>query len=79
MQDCLGEKLFCCATDKLQERFGEWTLRIAKGTGGGGHFKGSGVDGTRMENLDLGQICVPSPSPTNVWAGGVCASLGSHL
>lgn len=77
MQDCLGEKLFCCETDKLQERFEEWTLGVAKGTGG--YFKGSGVDGTRMEILDPGQTCVPSPSIANVWAGGVCTSLGSHL
>lgn len=77
MQDCLREMLFCCGTDKLQEPFGGWTLGIAKGTVG--HFRGLGIDGTRMENLDPRQTCVPTPSPANVWAADACSNLGSHL
>ena len=53
-QGCLEEMLICCGTDKLQGMSGEWALGITMGTME--HFRGLGVDGTTVGNLDPNSI-----------------------
>lgn len=46
--------LICCGTDKLQGMSGEWALGITMGTME--HFRGLGVAGTTVGNLDPNSI-----------------------
>lgn len=46
--------LICCGTDKLQGMSGEWASGITKGTVE--HFRGLGVDGIMVGNLDPNSI-----------------------
>ena len=60
--------LICCGTDKLQGMSGEWASEITKGTVE--HFRGLGIDGTMVDNLD------PNSTPTMCDTGDVCVGLG---
>lgn len=46
--------LICCGADKLQGMSGEWASGITKGTVE--HFRGLGVDGITVGNLDPNSI-----------------------